>query len=202
VQLINCFPIAVALSFAASASMRLDPAGTSQEPAGARGSDRQIRARIEQRLFWSPLVNDADVRVRVRRGTAVLLGAVKGWDSFGAAIEKAFEGGARQVQVRLTVPGFTWKELRPGTYEARLNKQQLDQRRSSLSDRWLRERIERHMLWSPFVDAQGVTVQVHDGVVVLTGTVDDWSSHGGATENAFEGGAIVVRNLLKIDASK
>jgi osmotically-inducible protein OsmY len=55
------------------------------------------------------------------------------------------------------------------------------------------------MWWSPFVDADDVTIRVSDGVATLTGEVDSWSELRAATENAFEGGARWVRNDLEVD---
>lgn len=66
-------------------------------------------------------------------------------------------------------------------------------------DREIVEDIENQLRWSPFVDEDEVTVTVEDGVATLTGRVDTWSERSAAEENAIEGGAHEVRNLLDID---
>ncbi|MEE4310295.1 MAG: BON domain-containing protein, partial [candidate division KSB1 bacterium] len=38
-----------------------------------------------------------------------------------------------------------------------------------------------------------------DGVVTLTGTVDNWSEYNSAEKNAFEGGAKDVENRLIVE---
>lgn len=57
-------------------------------------------------------------------------------------------------------------------------------------DNEIREDIEDEMLWSPWVEA--------NGVATLTGIVDTWSESQAATENAFEGGARKVINKLQV----
>jgi osmotically-inducible protein OsmY len=199
---LKCFPLAAVILFFA-VSMAVDGAELPGRKARAESqADRQMRERIERRLFISPLVNHRDVHVRVRARVVVLSGELGGWDGYGAAIEKALECGAERVYVRLTVRGFSHRHLRGETYEARLKGRSRAARTQVPSDIQLQKQIERQMTLSPFVDGQGVTVVVRNGTAVLSGRVDDWSSHGGATENAFEGGALVVRNLLKVDPSQ
>jgi osmotically-inducible protein OsmY len=65
-------------------------------------------------------------------------------------------------------------------------------------DSEIRREIERELFWSPFVDADSVTVAVEDGEATLTGTVDSWWERNAAAENALEGGAIKVRNRLEV----
>jgi osmotically-inducible protein OsmY len=67
-----------------------------------------------------------------------------------------------------------------------------------LPDQEIKDDVETQLYWSPFVDSQDITVAVEDGVVTLTGTVEDWSEWRDAEENAFEGNAKDVRNKLKI----
>jgi len=47
---------------------------------------------------------------------------------------------------------------------------------------------------TPFVDSDDVNVAVLDGIATLTGVLDSWSEKWEAREQAYEGGAISVRN--------
>ena len=58
--------------------------------------------------------------------------------------------------------------------------------------------IAYQLFWSPFVDADQVTVTVNDGTAVLTGTVDSWSEYYAAADNAYQGGAVYVDNELSV----
>lgn len=62
----------------------------------------------------------------------------------------------------------------------------------------IREQVDDQLFWSPFVDADQVTVAVDNGVVTLTGEVDTWAERSDAEENAWEGGAKDVRNELTV----
>jgi osmotically-inducible protein OsmY len=71
---------------------------------------------------------------------------------------------------------------------------------SRKNDREIAENIESELFWSPFVDSDQVTVTVDDGKATLTGTVDSWSEYDAASQNALEGGAVVVDNELTISS--
>lgn len=66
------------------------------------------------------------------------------------------------------------------------------------SDLEIKEEINDELWWSPFVDADDVTVTVEDGVATLSGQVDSWSEYSAAFENAYEGGAAWVKNELEV----
>jgi osmotically-inducible protein OsmY len=59
--------------------------------------------------------------------------------------------------------------------------------------------IEDHLSWDPMVQRDRVSVAMApNGDATLTGTVDDWSEIKAATNDATEGGATRVINLLKL----
>jgi osmotically-inducible protein OsmY len=71
---------------------------------------------------------------------------------------------------------------------------------SRKNDQEIADNIESELFWSPFVDSDQVDVSVDDGKATLTGTVDSWSEYNAATQNALEGGAVVVNNKLRISS--
>jgi len=66
----------------------------------------------------------------------------------------------------------------------------------TVSDIEIREDIRSQLFWSPFVDSDDITVTVENGVATLRGEVEDWSEFQAAEENAREGGARSVINLI------
>jgi osmotically-inducible protein OsmY len=60
--------------------------------------------------------------------------------------------------------------------------------------------IKNQMAWSPFVDANQVKVNVDGAVVTLTGTVTSRYEKEMAAKNAFDAGAPIVINQLKLRA--
>ncbi len=65
--------------------------------------DWEIQAEIEDELWWSPFVNEEQVRVSVVDGIATLKGTVDSWWERKMAAENAFEGGAKSVRNHLAV---------------------------------------------------------------------------------------------------
>ena len=65
-----------------------------------------------------------------------------------------------------------------------------------MSDAEIKEEINDELFWSPFVDADDVTVTVDQGTATLSGVVDSRSEYLSAEENAYEGGAVFVDNDL------
>jgi len=69
---------------------------------------------------------------------------------------------------------------------------------STKTDAELMDDVADQLWWSPFVDRDDITIQVDDGVVTLTGTVDSWNEYYSATENAHQAGAVTVVNNLTV----
>lgn len=59
--------------------------------------------------------------------------------------------------------------------------------------------IRGQLFWSPFVDSDQVNVTVVDGVATLDGTVGTIGERAAAVRNAYEGGARLVDNNLRVD---
>jgi len=66
-------------------------------------SDTQIEKDIKHEFAWSLMVDGTDIDVSVQNGTAILEGEVTTIHELDAAIQNAFEGGARNVRNRLTI---------------------------------------------------------------------------------------------------
>ncbi len=67
-------------------------------------------------------------------------------------------------------------------------------------DAKVKEDVESEMWWSPFVDGDRINVSVKNGLVTLTGRVDDWDAALHVLENAYEGGARDIINRLQYDS--
>lgn len=64
-------------------------------------ADLEIEEDIRDELFWSPFVDDDQVRVTVENGIAQLAGVVDTPRERLAAVENAVEGGAIGVENKL-----------------------------------------------------------------------------------------------------
>ncbi|MFZ5907047.1 MAG: BON domain-containing protein [Nitrospirota bacterium] len=68
-------------------------------------SDETIKRAIEEELLWDAFVNEEDIKVEVENGVATLSGIVESIQIKNAAIENAFDGGARAVHSQLKIMG-------------------------------------------------------------------------------------------------
>jgi osmotically-inducible protein OsmY len=66
-------------------------------------SDQEIKEDVESELFWSWAVDSDEVTVTVDDGNVILTGKVESWHELDAAINNAFEGGAKTVKSYLKV---------------------------------------------------------------------------------------------------
>ena len=82
-------------------------------------SDADIKAAIVDELFWSPYVDSDRIGVTVKNGQAVLEGSAASRFVAHAAVQNAFEGGAKTVQTKLVLDdGSTLNQLfREKTYQ-------------------------------------------------------------------------------------
>lgn len=75
-------------------------------------NDEEIASDIEDEFFWSVFVDGDDIVVTVEDGVATLSGVVEDWQEYKAAVDNAFDGGARKVRSNLQVegvPGYTYR---------------------------------------------------------------------------------------------
>lgn len=167
-----------------------------------------IEKNIRAALGRDPFVDRFEVSVTVRNGVAYLHGDVD--TSFERAQAEDVAGNINGV-VRV-VNNLDVQSDRLLTYDPYIDPWPIhDYHWYSYpwySHRWvmpfetdaeIREEVYDELWWSPFVDANEVTVVVDDGVATLTGTVDTWSERDAAIENAYEGGAARVINNLRIN---
>ncbi|WNM62656.1 BON domain-containing protein [Candidatus Nitrospira neomarina] len=66
-------------------------------------SDRSLARAVREELSWSPFVDEDPIRVNARRGVVTLQGTVKDRSQMAAAVENAYEAGARRVNNQLRI---------------------------------------------------------------------------------------------------
>ncbi len=167
--------------------------------------DEQIKGRVESALLVDPHVSRYEIDISVNNGIVNLSGMVDTFFEKSQADDVASGVyGVIKVNNNLAVDydndvivydpyvnyydwnvyDYTWYAYPDYT--------------TTKTDWEIRDDINDELFWSPFVDADEVTVLVDNGVATLSGTVDTWYERRTATENAYEGGAVVVDNDLKV----
>lgn len=163
-------------------------------------SDKEIADNVRQALLLDPWVERFEMKVSARNGKVFLSGDVdSAFEKSRAEDIASRTKGVVAIQNSLRVPDYTWNMVTYypplPAYYGYTSPLYSD---SVKTDAEIRENIEDEMFWSPFVDADEVDVSVKDGVATLTGSVDDWYERSKARENAYEGGAIRVRDQLSV----
>ncbi len=143
-------------------------------------SDEALEYRIQRRLEVSPYGND-DITVQVEHGETVLSGYVNNRDAMVDMVEIVYDSGATNV-----------------TNHIRIRDQLVHQWRK-MTDQKLKEAVEDELYWSPFVNSVPIRVEVQNGIVTLSGRVENRGEIVDAVENAYEAGAKNVRIRLWID---
>jgi osmotically-inducible protein OsmY len=146
-------------------------------------SDEEVAEQITWRLRISPFVNGESIRVHVDEGTAVLSGYVEDRSAMVDAVEIAYDSGAGKVKNHLRMverDEQPWRQM---------------------TNRELKEAVEQELYWSPFVNSDSIRVQVHNGIVTLSGRSENRREVANAVKNAYEAGARNVQNNLWVDPS-
>ncbi len=140
-------------------------------------SDKNIRLNLIEQFSEDPAVNSNWIDIKIGEGVVELTGHVSNIMEKDRAEELVSRNeGVNEIVNRLIV-GTEWL---------------------AKSDKALKDDIRDEMWWSPFVDEADVDVAVEEGVATLSGTVDSWNERWKAEENAFEGGAKDVVNLIDV----
>jgi osmotically-inducible protein OsmY len=163
--------------------------------------DVEIRHHIEEAFAHDPIVDRFEIHVSVDEGKVTLRGKIESY------YEKA-----RAEKVALHVPGivdllnqlevsYDAPEFDPEFY-AYAPFTSIDTTRLGTvhikPDLEIKRAIESELWWSPMVDSDQVKVKVEAGVATLKGTVNSTAQAVAAIKNAMQGGAVIVKNRLRV----
>jgi osmotically-inducible protein OsmY len=166
-------------------------------------SDEKIEEKVERAVIRDPYLESYKITVDVVNGVADLYGTVDSYfDKLQADDVVSKVNGVIMVDNNLIVQDNGY----PYTYDPYVDETFInDESRYDHRPRFPAKRdgrikadIENELFWSPFVDADDVNVKVNDGRVTLSGIVDSWSEYNAAANNAYEGGAVYVKNDLTV----
>jgi osmotically-inducible protein OsmY len=136
-----------------------------------------LHDRIHREFDTTAALADKDISVRVDGSTVYLSGQVDSIAERNRAVQiVSRHGGVTEIVNNLEVTG-----------------------RETIADAALKRAIERELEFNALIDADDINVEVAEGVVTLTGTVDDLSEFHAAVESAFETGARDVVARLRLE---
>lgn len=171
---------------------------------GVQGVDNLIRVQprrvldpktledsLQSLMDADPAYDDGEVTVSVEDGVVTLTGTVDSpWERMRAVDVASRHHGVIGLHNHLDVktPPVARAQPVPGG----------DPIDVPWSDDALRNLVESHLLWSPFVETSDVEVEADAGHVTLTGTVNSWYEKSKAEEAARLAGAESVANALLV----
>jgi osmotically-inducible protein OsmY len=173
------------------------------EPSSAP-ADHTAASYVRSALRWDPHVDSQRIQVDAQGGRIALSGSVD--TTFQRAQARHIAGSIRGVkdvvdtlQVRAKDAAYFYSPyLVP--YAPYWDVGDSAPSGTQRGDAQIAKDIRRQLTWSPFVDAEEVTVDVQDGRAILTGAVDSLSERIQATNNAYAGGAVAVDNRLSVES--
>jgi len=144
-------------------------------------ADSEIAQKIRDAITRDPYIDHFDVEVTVRNRKAYIFGAVDNHFEKRHAFDLASRvNGVADVTNNISVVNiWTWK-----------------------SDELIERDTRSEWAWSPFVDGEDLTIRVQDGTAIIAGAVDSWTEAYASVDNAFEGGADLVKTYIRIGDSR
>lgn len=140
--------------------------------------DSEIAKNIEQAFLQDVIVEPYKIDVNVRNGRVYLSGHVDSdFEKSHAEDLAARVRGVIVIDNNIVVDEpWEWK-----------------------SDRAIAKDVKSELFWNPRLKGERIQVFVENGIVTLEGTIENWLEYRLATDEAYEGGALGVKNNLEID---
>jgi len=149
--------------------------------------DTELAAEIRSRLKWNAWVDDGLVKVTVADGKATLTGTVGSALERARAVGQAWVPGVREVDATgLEVEWWARDDMRRDKYRLK-------------SDAQIRDAVKDALVYDPRVLSFNPDVRVKNGVVTLSGVVDNLEARRAAERDARNTvGVSHVRNHLRV----
>ncbi len=164
-------------------------------------SDEVIKENLDSSLKWNPYVDKFALTTTVSNGTAVLKGSVDNYLERYHAEKVAnsiygITNVLNLIEVRTDRLPYVYDYV--DDFHESYYKENLSASPKKTDWQILKE-IKEQLFWLPNIDATAINIEVNQGKVHLSGQVDNWREYNLVESNAYEGGAIVVENELKVD---
>jgi osmotically-inducible protein OsmY len=139
--------------------------------------DEELVRDVNYVMLWDPIIERHEIAVEARNGAVYLYGDVDNYFE-----KRRAETLASRVAGVIAVRNYLRFETEPWEWR---------------SDEFVASRIREEYRLNTLVDHSDLSVSVDDGVALITGAVGSQNELDTAIENAFDGGARMVRTRVK-----
>jgi osmotically-inducible protein OsmY len=171
--------------------------------------DDTLAQNVTAALLRDATLDGYELKVRARKGTVALTGTVDSFYEKSEAEDVASRAtGALHVENGLTVvePTLVYYDLGSDPYWAYLPSYSYWDAYRALNfaawpyrgDAVVKDDLEDKLYWNPWVNLDGVSAKVVNGVATLTGNADNAFESNMATQDAFASGAQLVQNNVAV----
>jgi osmotically-inducible protein OsmY len=167
-------------------------------------SDAAVEENIRDALRLDPyIVDESTITVSVRNGIVRLEGeATSLFEKMRADVAAAGIRGVAHVMNRLQVRDasdpLVFDPYLGDWYTHDFGRYEKEPRCKALDDRVIQHRIDRNLVWSPYVSEIDVDVSVELGAATLEGEVKTWAERRAAVRAALNGGAQQMINKVTV----
>jgi len=164
--------------------------------------DADIKSRVERSFRRDPFIPVEKIKIGVHSGVVELSGSVSTSFERSRAEELAMKingvvGVNNHIVINRAPVPMPYNPLVDDWYaQESPYPHDPSEVKTTRSDLDIKRDVERELFWSLLVDSDRIEVEVEDGVVTLTGAFGSRSEFHAATKNAYDGGAIAVKNEL------
>ena len=169
-------------------------------------NDEGLKADIVNAMARDPYIERFDINTRVDNGKVFLYGEVNSFfEKYHTEEVVSKVNGVVKIDNNLNVNNefakrgtrsyeyYGWNTVYPSLFTL------YDEGNVNKSDWEIKKDIESQLWWSPFVNRDEINIKVENAVVTLSGMVDTYEEKSAASQNAYEGGAIDVKNNLVVE---
>lgn len=160
-------------------------------------SDSTIKQNVSRAIVRDPYIESADVDISVDDATVTLSGKADSYfEKLQAGEVASTAAGVESITNNISVEDYDPFAFDRLLYDWDPITDDVDFMIVNRTDAQLKEEVVSQITWSPYITMENINISVNNGVVTLTGQVDSSFKHNEATEEAYEAGALKVKNEL------
>ena len=160
-------------------------------------SDSTLKQNVSRSIIRDPYIELADIDISADDGAITLMGEVDSYfEKLQAGEVASTAAGVERITNNISVEDYDPFAFDRLLYDWDPIADDVDFMIVDRTGAELKEEVVSQITWSPYITMEDIDISVNSGVVTLTGQVDSSFEYNEATEEAYEAGALKVKNEL------